>query len=48
MSDDFDALFLPEDGEPCDECGAAPGSEHKSWCLAASYDEGEAEADRGA
>jgi len=22
------------DQEPCDECGAAPGANHASWCLA--------------
>jgi hypothetical protein len=49
MSDNFDALFLPEDGEPCAECGAEPGTEHKSWCMAASLEDAdeEAEADQG-
>jgi hypothetical protein len=22
------------DAEPCDECGAEPGDEHASWCMA--------------
>lgn len=25
--------------EPCAECGAAPGSEHASWCLAMEDDD---------
>jgi hypothetical protein len=25
--------------EPCPECGAAPGSEHASWCLHEEEDE---------
>jgi hypothetical protein len=25
--------------EPCAECGAEPGDEHASWCLAAEEDE---------
>ncbi len=25
--------------EPCAECGAAPGDEHASWCLASEDDE---------
>ena len=29
--------------EPCAECGAAPGDEHASWCLAAADEELEAE-----
>ena len=31
MSDNFDALFEPEDAEPCAECGAEPGAENASW-----------------
>ena len=23
-----------EDAEPCAECGAEPGADHASWCLA--------------
>lgn len=48
MSDNFDALFEPEDAEPCDECGAAPGADHASWCLAEAEgldDEADAEAE---
>ena len=29
--------------EPCPECGAEPGSEHASWCLAMEEDEPEDE-----
>ena len=25
--------------EPCAECGAAPGADHASWCLATEDDE---------
>ncbi len=25
--------------EPCPECGAAPGDDHASWCLASEDDE---------
>lgn len=25
--------------EPCPECGAAPGAEHASWCLATEDEE---------
>jgi hypothetical protein len=27
--------------EPCAECGAAPGADHASWCLAMEDDEEE-------
>jgi hypothetical protein len=27
--------------EPCAECGAAPGAEHASWCLAMEEDDEE-------
>jgi hypothetical protein len=48
MSDNFDALFEPEDTEPCVECGAAPGADHASWCVAdVEPYEDEAEADHG-
>jgi hypothetical protein len=48
MSDNFDALFEPEDTEPCVECGAAPGADHASWCLATVEPyEDDAEADHG-
>ena len=29
-----DQDVLLERSEPCAECGAEPGSEHASWCLA--------------
>lgn len=29
------------DEEPCAECGARPGAEHASWCLAEEDDEEE-------
>jgi hypothetical protein len=29
--------------EPCAECGAMPGSEHASWCLAMEDEEEEEE-----
>jgi hypothetical protein len=49
MSDNFDALFEPEVAEPCAECGAEPGADHASWCMAdaALEDEYDAEAERG-
>ncbi|HUC14100.1 MAG TPA: hypothetical protein VMS00_06580 [Acidimicrobiales bacterium] len=31
--------------EPCAECGAEPGKEHASWCLAMEDDEYEDEDD---
>ena len=31
-SDDFDAILDKRDAEPCPECGANPGHDHKSWC----------------
>ena len=50
MSDNFDALFEPEDAEPCAECGAEPGADHASWCMVEALgdddEEVEAEADR--
>ena len=30
-SDGFDALF-EDDEEPCPECQALPGHDHRSWC----------------
>ncbi|MEQ8718225.1 MAG: hypothetical protein RIE08_11515 [Acidimicrobiales bacterium] len=30
-SDDLDALFEDRE-EPCPECEALPGHDHKSWC----------------
>ena len=39
------------EAEPCAECGAAPGADHASWCLAEVEDEeldpAEAEAEEG-
>ncbi|MCB0996633.1 MAG: hypothetical protein KDB21_16175 [Acidimicrobiales bacterium] len=32
-SDDLDILFR-ESEEPCPECSALPGQDHKSWCEA--------------
>lgn len=32
-----------EEVEPCPECGAEPGKEHASWCLATEDDEYEYE-----
>jgi hypothetical protein len=29
--------------EPCAECGAVPGADHASWCLAMEDEEGEEE-----
>ncbi len=29
--------------EPCAECGARPGAEHASWCLAEEAEEAEEE-----
>jgi hypothetical protein len=45
-NDNLDALFGPEDDEPCVECGALPGANHASWCLAVemSKDEDQDEA----
>lgn len=31
---DIDAIFGDEDEEPCAECGAEPGHDHSTWCLA--------------
>ena len=31
--------------EPCAECGAMPGSEHASWCLAMEDEEEEEQLD---
>ena len=27
-------LLVDRDEEPCVECGAAPGHDHASWCMA--------------
>jgi hypothetical protein len=42
-NDNLDALFGPEDAEPCVECGAIPGADHAAWCLAGQELEAEAE-----
>jgi hypothetical protein len=34
--------------EPCAECGADPGKEHASWCLAMEDDEYDADEDEEA
>jgi hypothetical protein len=31
---DLDAILDARDAEPCPECGAQPGHDHASWCLA--------------
>ena len=31
-------VFGEADEEPCPECGAEPGKEHASWCLATEDD----------
>ena len=31
---DITAIFDPVETEPCPECGAEPGAEHASWCMA--------------
>ena len=37
----------PLSTEPCAECGAAPGADHASWCLAMEDDGEAAEVDEG-
>jgi hypothetical protein len=34
-NDDLEHLF-PENEDPCDECEALPGQDHKAWCLRGS------------
>ena len=29
-----DAVLVDHDEEPCVECGAVPGHDHASWCMA--------------
>jgi hypothetical protein len=36
---DITAIFDPVDNEPCPECGAEPGAEHASWCMADVVDD---------
>ncbi len=38
-------VFEVEDEEPCPECGAEPGKEHASWCLATEDDSDEDDSD---
>ena len=40
-SDDFDQRF-EDDEEPCLECGALPGQDHKGWCVLGESEEDEA------
>jgi len=42
-SDGFDSILSPSD-EPCDECGALPGEESKSWCISCKAPSGETDA----
>jgi len=37
-NENLDALLDRADAEPCAECGALPGHDHKSWCLAGAED----------
>jgi hypothetical protein len=39
---DLAAIFDSADAEPCPECGAEPGTDHASWCLAEEDDDSEA------
>jgi hypothetical protein len=39
MNDDLDAILDQKDAEPCVECGALPGADHASWCLADQADD---------
>jgi len=43
-SDNLDSYFGPEQTEPCAECGAVPGADHASWCLAGQADDGDDDA----
>jgi hypothetical protein len=43
-SDDFDQRF-EDDEEPCLECGALPGQDHKGWCVLEVEDEDESVVD---
>jgi hypothetical protein len=36
---DLDAIFDSAGAEPCAECGAEPGTEHASWCMAEELDD---------
>ena len=36
---DIADIFEEAPAEPCDECGAKPGVEHASWCLAEEVDD---------
>lgn len=36
---DISDIFAPADAEPCAECGAEPGDDHASWCMADADDD---------
>lgn len=36
---DVHEIFGEEKPEACAECGAAPGAEHSSWCMAEDLEE---------
>ena len=38
---DISGIFALSDGEPCAECGAEPGEDHASWCMADVIDDEE-------
>jgi hypothetical protein len=40
---DLDAILDARDAEPCPECGAQPGHDHASWCLAEEADQDQEE-----
>jgi hypothetical protein len=42
-NENLDELLDKADAEPCVECGALPGHDHASWCLADQADDDEDE-----
>jgi hypothetical protein len=42
-NDDLESLLGKEDAEPCAECGAVPGADHASWCMADQLDDDDEE-----
>ena len=32
-NDEFDTWFGGENEQPCEECEALPGQDHKFWCM---------------
>jgi hypothetical protein len=36
---DISEIFAPAETEPCAECGAEPGDDHASWCMADTADD---------